>query len=521
MLHRSSVRLGAAAGQGRLGPPVPEQSREMKTNVSRGLAWVGTASSLVGLLDVIALAVILGVWIDADDYGIATKAVWLFPILDQATDLGLSGAVVQRDNHDEETISTVFWINLTSAALLFGALVLIAPIVFTGADAIVASLLIVYGTKLLWQNVYFIPAALLKKELRFKELSIVRICANIAEFAGKIGFAAAGFGIWCFVLGPLCRVLITGIGCQIYHPWRPRFVLRLRKAWDYASFGAKTAGSQILFYFYTNIDYPIVGAYFGNAALGIYRIAYEIALEPVRVISAVVVDIAFPTFSKLRHTKDKLMGQFVSFVRLNLVTVMLYAAVVFVIADDLIEAVWPEFAGAGDAVRILCAVAVLRSVSFVVPPLLDGIGHPSRTLMYTVTAAITLPLAFLGGAHFFGDDLGFYSVAWAWAIGYPIAFAVLIMLALYTLDMPVRKFLRAVTGVPVCMIVGGAVGELVHWAGSGLLPMPHMMVSAASVVVVVGFLLAYTQGLSVRGAMRSLKGEAPLPQGNENAETRG
>jgi O-antigen/teichoic acid export membrane protein len=83
-------------------------------------------------------------------------------------------------------------------------------------------------------------------------------------------------------------------------------VLRRRGAWDYASFGAKTAGSQILFYFYTNIDYPIVGYYFGDAALGIYRLAYEVVLEPVRVISAVVVDIAFPTFSKLRHSRDKL-----------------------------------------------------------------------------------------------------------------------------------------------------------------------------------------------------------------------
>lgn len=484
---------------------MPGQSREIKTNVSRGLAWVGTASSLVGILDFLALIIILGWFIDPDDYGIATKAVWIFPILDHATDLGLSAAVVQRDNHDEDTISTVFWINLTLAAVLFGALVTIAPLAFTGADAVVGSLLILYGTKLLWQNVYFIPAALLKKQLRFKELSIVRILANLAEFAGKVGFAAAGFGIWCFVLGPLCRVLVTGIGCQICHPWRPRFVLRLRKAWDYASFGAKSAGSQILFYFYTNIDYPIVGYYFGNTALGLYRIAYEIALEPVRVISAVVVDIAFPTFSKLRHTRDKLVAQFVSFVRMNLVTVMLYAAVVFVIADEIIAVGFEEYAGAGDVVRILCLVAVLRSVSFVVPPLLDGVGHPARTLIYTITAAITLPLSFLAGAHFFGDDLGFRSVAWAWAIGYPIAFVVLMMMALYTLDVSVGTFLRQVMGVPACMVAGTLVGEGVHWLGRDLIPVVQMVLTAGVMVGVIGLLLAYTQGISVRGAMRSLK----------------
>ena len=480
-------------------------SPEIRTKTSRGLAWVGTASSLVGILDFLAILIILGFWIPADEYGIATKAVWLFPILDHATDLGLSAAVIQRDDHDHDTISTVFWINLASAAALFLALVLIAPLVFTGSDAIVASLLILYGTKLLWQNVYFIPAALLKKELRFKELSVIRIVANLAEFAGKIGFAAAGFGIWCFVLGPLCRVLVTGVGCQLRHPWRPRFVVRLRKAWAYASFGAKTAGSQILFYFYTNIDYPIVGYYFGNTALGIYRVAYEIVLEPVRVISAVVVDIAYPTFSKLRLTRDALIAQFVSFVRLNLVTVMLYAAVVFVVADDLVALAFPKYVGAGDAVKILCAVAILRSVSFVVPPLLDGVGHPMRTLVYTVTAALTLPLAFIAGAELLGDDLGFLSVAWAWAIGYPIAFVVLIALAIYTLDMRTRTFIRAVIGVPMCAVAGGLVGELVHWSSSGLPIAVRLTLATGAIVLTIGVLLAYTQSLSIRGALRSLK----------------
>lgn len=490
-------------------------SAESNTNVSRSLAWVGTASSLVGILDFLAIVIILGFWIDTTEYGVATQAVWLFPILDQATDLGLSAAVIQRDNHDEETISTVFWINLASASLLFGALVLIAPLLLTGANAVAASLLILYGTKLLWQNVYFIPAALLKKELRFKELSVIRILANLAEFAGKIGFAAAGFGIWCFVLGPLCRVLVTGIGCQICHPWRPRLVLRLRKAWDYAAFGAKTAGSQILFYFYTNIDYPIVGFYFGNSNLGIYRVAYEIVLEPVRVISAVVVDIAFPTFSKLRHTRDKLIAQFISFTRLNLVTVMLWAVVVFVIAQDLIEVAFPKYVGAATAVRILCAVAVLRSVSFVVPPLLDGVGHPARTLVYTVTAAVTLPLSFIAGAKVFGDELSFHSVAWAWAVGYPIAFAVLMMLAVYTLDLPMRRFLRAVMGVPACMIAGGVVGQVVHHLVAGLPVVFRLVLTSGSIVIVVALLLAYTQGLSIRSASRALKGTGPPLDGNE------
>lgn len=479
-----------------------------QSNVNRGVAWIGLASSLVGILDLAAILIILKFWLTPEEYGIATKAIWIFPILDLATDLGLSAAVIQRSDHDEAKISTVFWLNLGSATLLFGLLVVIGPLlaVHLYGHQVVGWMLLAYGSKLLWQNVYFIPIALMRRELRFKELSIIRIIANLAEFAGKVGFAAAGFGVWCFVLGPLCRVLVTGIGAQLRHPWRPKFHLRLREAKDYASFGVKTSGSQILFHFYTNVDYPIVGYFFGDAALGVYRVAYEIALEPVRVISHVIVDIAFPTFARLRFAKDKLVAQFLSFTRLNLITVTTYSAVVVVAAPEFIEVAFPKYADATDAVRILCLVAVLRAVSYVVPPLLDGTGHPDRTFLYTLTAAIALPAAYVVAAITLGPSMGFVSVAWAWAVGYPIAFVVLAVLALRVLQMPAGAYVKSIAGVSACVAAGAACGWLVHAAVADVWSAGvSLLATAVAVVFATGLTLAYGLGLSPRTALRALK----------------
>src|SRR5688500_17437104 len=150
------------------------ESKRMTKDVNRGLAWISLASSLVGVLDIIALLVILNVWVDDTNYGIAVHAIWLFPILDQATELGLSSALIQRDDHSEARISTVFWINVMAGGVLFVAILVLAP--FLASDyPIVGWMLIAYGTKLLWQNVYLIPVAMMKRELRFKELSVIRI----------------------------------------------------------------------------------------------------------------------------------------------------------------------------------------------------------------------------------------------------------------------------------------------------------------------------------------------------------
>lgn len=486
---------------------------DLSGNVNRGLAWIGLASSLVGILDFLALLIISAFWIGPEEYGTATIAIAAFPVLDQLTDLGLSSAVIQRDRRDPDIISSVFWINLAVAGVLFLMLLAVAPgIGSTFENATIGTMLIVYGSKLLWQNVYFIPVALMKRDLRFKELSVIRIIANLTEFAGKVGFAAAGFGVWAFILGPLGRVFVTGIGAQICNPWRPRFVLKLRETWDYVTFGLKASASQILFSLYTNADYWVIGYFYSETAVGIYRLAFEIVLEPVKMISNVVVDIAFPTFARLRHHRDKLIAQFISFTRLNLVTVMIYSAVVFVLAEEIVTVFFPKYdLFPVDSVRILTGVAILRSLSYVLPPLLDGVGHPSRTLIYMIVASIVLPAFFIGSVYLLGDPHGFEAVAVAWAVGYPIAFAVLLLLATYTIKLPVRTFLRQTAGVPLCILTGGLLGGATKWA---LMGAPTAVRGLAVLVVIVGvsgLLLAYTQGLSPARARAALRGKPALP----------
>jgi O-antigen/teichoic acid export membrane protein len=486
---------------------------DIKKQVNRGLAWVGLASSTVGLLDIVAIITILALWVSPEQYGPAALAITLFPVLDLATDMGLSAAVIQRDDHTEAKISTVFWLNVIMSLLLFAAVAfLIGPglSAFHG-NALIGQMLTLYGVKLIWQNVYSMPSALMRRELRFKELSGIRIVANLVEFGVKVG-TAPFYGVWCFVFGPLARVLVTGIGVQILHPWRPRLILRVREAVDWAVFGFKTSASQILFHLYTNVDYQVVGYYFSDAAVGLYRAAYEIVLEPCRVIGEVIVQIAFPAFSRLKHRTELLVDQLIQFTRMNLVVMIGFLGVVFLSAEELLITFWGEqWVGATTALRILCAVGVLRALSFVIPPLLDGIGRPSLTLIYTTVAAVILPSCFVLFALFLGPELeqDFLSVAIAWAVGYPIAFAVLIMMALALLGLSLREYLRRSVGIPACGAVAMALAEAARLLVAGGPPWLRLIVASTVMLSVFLVLLAYTQGISPRSVARTVKGDPP------------
>lgn len=517
--------------------------KEIQRDINRGVAWIGLASSTVGALDLLASVLILALWVSPAEYGIATLAVSLFPALDRATDLGLFAAVIQRDDHSETKISTVFWLNVAMSMVLMAALAFgIGPgLSWLYDQPLVGAMLTVYGLKLVWQNVYFIPAAMMQRELRFKELSVIRMLANIAEFAGKVGFAAAGYGIWCFVLGPLARVLVTGIGVQLRHPWRPRLMFQLREALGWAVYGFKISAHKILFQLYTNADYPVIGAFFGVTAVGYYRLAYELVLEPARIISEVVQQIAFPVFSKIKHNAVMLKEQFIAFSRMNLVVMLGFLAMLLVSVDVLVQVVYGvQWMPAVPAVQILSAVAVLRAMSFMVPPLLDGMGYPGRTLLYTAVASVVLPACFVVGALLVveeyplgdlwiygiavdwlfparlpelpvGDAQDFLAVAWAWVVGYPVAFLVLAAMALRALELGAKVYVRRIIGIPMSAAIAMGGGFATRWVMS-YVPGPPWVDLVASSGVVLGIfaaLLAAFEGITVGQVVRSLKGNDP------------
>ena len=116
---------------------------------------------------------------------------------------------------------------------------------------------------------------------------------------------------------------------------------------------------------------------------------------------------------------------------------------------------------AGDAVRLLCIVGGLRALSFLLPPLLDGVGRADLTLRYTICAAILVPAAQLAAALGLGDALGWRAVALAWVIAYPIAFAVLVGLVLAEIDLSPRTYLRGVRDALIAGSAGLASGALI------------------------------------------------------------
>lgn len=485
---------------------------QLATQVNRGVAWAAAAQAIIAITDLVSQIVALAFWVGAEDFGVASAAVAFYVLLDTAADFGVTSALIQRDDHTPERVSTVFWFNLLISGGLFVLLLGLGPLYgYAQGLPVLGWLLVAYGGKLVFQNVYAIPFAMLRRELRFGEIAKARIAAHLAESIGRVVFAALGLTVWCWTLAALTRSFVFGVIVQLRHPFIPRFVFRPREVMEYVRFGVRSAASQILFRFYTAIDTPIVMFLFGKQAAGIYSAALFVVLEPVKTISNVVIDVAFPAFARLRNNPEGLIAQFIQFTRLNLIAVLPFVVLILLVIPEYLRLFYSnkwsaeELALCAETARVLCLVGTLRALGFVGPPLLDGIGRPELTLRYMAIAAVAVPGSFLLGGWLL-SSLGELSVAIAWAVGYPIAFAALSYLVARSIDLPMGRYLRGSWGIIGCCLAGLVAGFAVSLALPDASDLMRMLVIGGASLAVTAALLATWQNITPRAVGAAIKG---------------
>ncbi len=487
----------------------------LSTQVSRGVAWAAASQAIIAITDLVSYAIVVALLVSTDELGVAGTAMALWALLDTAADFGVTSALIQRDDHTPERVSTVFWFNVIVSGGLFLLLLGIGPLYgYILETPIVGWLLIAYGAKLLLQNVYAIPFALLRKELRFDDIAKARIIAHSLESIGRVVYAALGATVWCWTLAALTRAFVFGLVIQIRHPFVPMFVFRVREVLPYVKFGLRTAASQILFRLYVSIDQTIALYYFGTDLAGVYALGVYLVLEPVKTISNVVIDVAFPAFARLRSDREGLAAQLIQFTRLNVLAVLPFLVVLWLVVPEILslfvsaERGWtPEYVAACvNVTRVLAIVGTLRALGYLGPPLLDGVGRPELTLRYMIVATIAVPGSFIVSSNLLGDSIGVESIAIAWAAGYPIAFAALGYLVVRTIDLPLRQYAKGTWGVVACCLAGFVAGLGASAAMTTAPPVARLLGISATALAVTFLLVAYWQKITPRSVARALKG---------------
>jgi O-antigen/teichoic acid export membrane protein len=273
--------------------------------------------------------------------------------------------------------------------------------------------------------------------------------------------AAAGFEAWSLIIGQVAHGLFTCIGAQIAHPFRPRGAPRLALIRDDIQFGVKAASASILYNFYRNADYYLIGRLLGTSAVGVYRVAFDLAMTPTLAVLTVVNRSALPVYARLSDDLSALREAFLWTLRNLGMLLAPVTAILFFAPEELLRWVNKgQWLDAAPMVRWLALAAFVRSIAQTFPQLFHGLKRPILAL-YEALFTMVILISFLYAALLlWGDAYGPLVATWAWAAMAPISFVALSLItcrllpvSLYDIARALRHALGAQATMAVCYLI--------------------------------------------------------------------
>lgn len=287
----------------------------------------------VGFVISIFLARILS----PEDFGIVGMALVFISISQIFTEFGFASSIIHNQHNTSVTYSSIFFINIFAGILLFLFFQMLAPAVgkFYDNEAVVQVVQ--------WLSINFIlnalstvQIAILRKELKIKELTIRSSIAQVVSGVVGVYMALQGYGIYSLVVQNILGALLNTIILWKLSSWYPQLIFSWREVKKLLEFSSFVFLDRIFSGIFKRLDVLVIGKVFSASMLGFYSRAESINNLVAKYSSTSVSKVFFPVLSKLQNNEDEFLRIYykvisvVSFVSFGL------TGVLYILGEDII-----------------------------------------------------------------------------------------------------------------------------------------------------------------------------------------
>lgn len=343
-------------------PPAQDHLRtddvraELGARAARGGAVTAASQGLRFGLTLVTTAV-LGRLLAPQDYGLVGMVAIVMGFVALFKDLGLSAAVIQREELTARQVSTLFWVNLGFSVAVMLLTVALAPAVawFFG-DPRLTAVTAAYAVGFIFSGLAVQHEALLRRRMRFAALAGANLAALVVNAVVTVGLAWAGFGYWALVYGQLALGVSFTACLWAVCGWRPGRPGALSEVRALLAFGRDLTGFTIVNYFARNLDNLLIGRVWGAAQLGFYAKAYQLLLLPLDQVIEPVTSVAVPALSRLNGEPERYRQAYLRLLEKVAMVTMPLMAFMIVTADWIVWVVLgPQW---GESARLFAILGV-------------------------------------------------------------------------------------------------------------------------------------------------------------------
>jgi O-antigen/teichoic acid export membrane protein len=380
-------------------------------NSLRSTIWatIGSgAQNLLGLATLIVLARLL----DPTAFGLIAIAM-IFIVLSQRILLEtVTYAVVQQNtaSYTEEFLNTAHVFSLFIGAILAITLFIAAIPISEGLGVpSLSNVLRTLAILPLIEAMSSVQVGVLRRQGKFKTLTIRTLGANIVAGAIGIYLAHLHLGVWALVSQQISLSLLSFLGLWSTSTWTLRLKCTKLELLRILKFSSTMSWNAVLFVLLNRMDIIAIALISGTGQTGLYNLAKRI----LRIVADVVVSgAATVSFSSFAATQDQPLKQRTDLLlRLKLIAIVAFPSFcgLSLISSELIPAVLgDQWSNATPILQILCIFGMIQAVQTIASNFLIAINR--RPALLRSNAVGILLLACL---LFFIENLSATTVAWS------------------------------------------------------------------------------------------------------------
>ncbi len=396
-------------------------------HLARGFNWLGSATVIAKIIDFSTILAVL-LFLTKEQVGIASLVVSVAMVVEAFDGLGTGEALVQAPSVSRLQLDTLFWFVMGAAIAVGGLTLLAAPgIAAIYGVAGMQTYFIAAAVKQPLVGAALIPLAIMNRDLQYERIAIVNVCATLAAALTRLGLAVAGTGAWAIVGGYTASGLFILIGALIARPFWPGLRFQMSAIRPLVHFGLRAAAANIFEQIFKNIDFLLVGWFYGTSQLAVYRVAFDVAMEPANAVGTLVNRTALPVFARVAAVRDHLARSLTwSLRRLTMLVAPLMVGLILA-ADPLTALLHDEqgnsYAAAALPLKLLAAAAIFRVTSQILTPLMLASGRPGTAAGLSAATLLLLSTGILVAGLSFDAQTGIGAVSAVWLVVYALLLA--------------------------------------------------------------------------------------------------
>lgn len=314
--------------------------------------------------------------IGPEKFGLVALANVFILFQQMLLDPGLTSALVQRRDVKSSHLDSAFWgLVLTSTLLTFLCIFGAGWWAEYNGEPGLIPLVRVLAISIPLQGLSLVQQAVLMREMDFRALAVR---TNVGIFFGAvvgIGMAFSGMDEWSIVGQQLTIAVLNLALIWKLSSWRPGMNLEWASLRELLPFSFGVFLQRIGNFAYMHADTAVMGYWFSNRAVGLYRFSYRLLNIGLDTGTRAVNMASLPAFARSQDDRPELRRAVLQCLRITAVLTVSLLAMLAANADFLLPVLRTKWTAAGLPIKLLALAGTTQIIAMLTTPLLQAIGR--------------------------------------------------------------------------------------------------------------------------------------------------